>query len=332
MNNVQQKNILVTGASGLVGSHLLRLLIKQGKKVSALYRSNIPDFEQAGKVNWIKGDILDVIALEEALNGIQQVYHCAAIVSFNPKEKKQLHATNIEGTANVVNASLNTGVEKLLHVSSVAALGRIRVNETITEKMKWSSQTSNSEYGKTKHLAEMEVWRGVGEGLNAVIVNPTIILGTADWNKSSSTIFKNVYKEFPWYTEGITGFVDVADVVRAMTILMDSEIISERFIISAENTTYHHLFDLIAKGFGKRLPYKRVTPFIASVVWRLEKIKAAFTGKNPLITKETAATALAKAHFDNSKLLKYLPSFSYQPLEQSIQRICGEFKKMYTLP
>ncbi|CAN5541983.1 NAD-dependent epimerase/dehydratase family protein [soil metagenome] len=332
MNNDQQKNILVTGASGLVGSHLVQLLIQQGKKVSALYRSSIPAFEHANKVEWIKGDILDVILLEEALTGIQQVYHCAAIVSFNPKEKKELHATNIEGTANVVNACLNAGVGKLLHVSSVAALGRIRVNETITEKMKWSPQTSNSEYGKTKHLAEMEVWRGVGEGLNAVIVNPTIILGAADWNNSSTAIFKNVYKEFPWYTEGMTGFVDVVDVVRSMTMLMDSDISSERFIISAENTTYHHLFDLIAEKFGKRLPHKRVTPFIASMVWRLEKIKSVFTGKNPLFTKETAATAQAKVHFDNSKLLKYLPSFSYQPLGQSIQRICGEFRKMYNLP
>lgn len=332
MNKNPQQNILVTGASGLVGSHLVKLLVQQGKKVRAIYRSNIPTFEHANKVEWIKGDILDIISLEEALTNVQQVYHCAAIVSFNPKEKQKLHATNIEGTANVVNACLNADVEKLLYVSSVAALGRIRENEIITEKMKWSPQTSNSEYGKTKHLAEMEVWRAVGEGLNAVIVNPTIILGAADWNNSSTAIFKNVYKESPWYTEGINGFVDVADVVKAMTMLMDSNICSERFIICGEHSTYHHLFDLIAKAFGKKPPYKSVTPFIASVVWRLEKMKAVFTGKNPLITKETTRTALAKVHFDNSKLLKYLPSFTYQPLQQSILRICGEFKKMYNLP
>jgi dihydroflavonol-4-reductase len=332
MNKNQQQKILVTGASGLVGSHLVQLLIQQGKHVRAIYRNTIPTFEYANKVEWIKGDILDVISLEEALNDVQHVYHCAAIVSFNPKEKRQLQNTNIVGTANVVNACLNAGVEKLLHVSSVSALGRIRKDEIISEKMKWSPQTSNSEYGKTKWLAEMEVWRGVGEGLNAVIVNPTIILGAADWNKSSTAIFKNIYNEFPWYTEGITGFVDVADVVSLMTTLMDSNISSERFIISAENITYHHLFNMVAKAFGKRQPHKLVTPFIASVVWRLEKIKAAFTGKNPLITKETAATAQAKVHFDNSKLLKYLPAFAYQPLEQSIQRICNEFKKKYNLP
>lgn len=331
MNNSLQ-NILVTGASGLLGSHLVRELVNQNKKVKALYRSSIPVFENADKVEWVKGDILDVISLEEALAGVDCVYHCAAIVSFNPKEKQQLHQTNIEGTANVVNACLSAGVQKLLHVSSVSALGRIRQNEPITEKMKWTPETSNSEYGKSKYLAEMEVWRGVGEGLNAVIVNPTIILGVADWNNSSSALFKSTYKEFPWYTDGVTGFVDVEDVVSAMVMLMNSEISGERFIVSGENTTYQNLFNLIANAFGKKQPHKKVTPFIAAVVWRLEKVKAFFTGKKPLVTKETAKTAQAKVYFDNSKLLKFLPSFKYTALEDSVTRICAGFKKMYNLP
>lgn len=326
------KNILVTGATGLVGSHLVQSLVQQREKVKALYRSSIPSFDNADKVEWIKGDILDVIALEESFSDVQQVYHCAAVVSFSPKEKKNLYKTNVEGTANVVNASLNAGVEKLLHVSSVSALGRIREDQPITEQMKWTPETSNSEYGRTKHLAEMEVWRGVGEGLNAVVVNPTIILGVADWNNSSTAIFKNFYNEFPWYTEGTTGFVDVADVVKAMVMLMKSDISSERFIVSAENTTYHRLFNLIAKGFGKEPPHKKVTPSIAAIVWRLESIKALFTGKDPLVTKETARTAQAKAHFDNSRLLQFFPSFSYRTLEESVERICAEFKKKYNLP
>ena len=331
MNNDQQKNIFVTGASGLVGSHLIKALLHQGKKVKALYRNSIPTVEGAEKVEWIKGDILDIIFLEEALMKVQQVYHCAAIVSFHPKQRNLMHKTNVEGTANIVNACLTAGVEKLVHVSSVSALGRMRQNEVITEQMRWSPETSNSEYGKSKYLAEMEVWRGIGEGLDAVIVNPTIILGAADWNISSTAIFKNVYKEFPWYSEGITGFVDVEDVVKAMIMLMESNTSRERFIISAEDTTYHRLFDLIAKAFGKKPPHKKVTPFIAAIVWRLEKLKSLFTGKNPLITKETANTAQAKVHFDNSKLLKCLPAFHYQTLEQSVERICGEFKKMYGL-
>jgi dihydroflavonol-4-reductase len=331
MNNDQQKNIFVTGASGLVGSHLLKALLQQERKVKALYRNNIPTFNGAERVQWIKGDILDVISLEEAMQNVRQVYHCAAIVSFNPKERREMNKTNIEGTANVVNECLNAGIEKLLHVSSVSALGRIRQNEIVSEKMKWTPETSNSEYGKSKFLAEMEVWRGVGEGLNAVIVNPTIILGAGDWNVSSTALFKNVYKEFPWYTEGTTGFVYVEDVVRAMMMLMESDISSERFILSGTNITYKHLFDLIANAFGKKPPQKKVTPLIAATVWRLEKLKSIFTGKNPLITKETARTAQAKVQFDNTKLLKYLPSFSYSPLEISVERICNEFKKIYNI-
>ncbi|QEC68584.1 NAD-dependent epimerase/dehydratase family protein [Panacibacter ginsenosidivorans] len=332
MNLDEQRNILVTGGSGLVGSHLIQLLVQQNKKVKALYRNTIPSFEYADKAEWVQGDILDILSLEEALSNVQQVYHCAAMVSFNPKDKAALHTVNIEGTANIVNACLDAGIEKLVYVSSVSAMGRIREDQPVTEKMKWSAGTSNSVYGKTKYLAEMEVWRGVGEGLNAVIINPTIILGAADWTKSSTAIFKNVYNEFPWYSEGITGFVDVADVVKAMTMLMESNINGERFIVSGEDATYRNLLNLIAKGFGKKPPYKKVTPFLASLVWRAEKLKSIFTGKKPLITKETARTAQAKVHFDNSKLLQYLPSFNYQPLEQSIQRICAEFKKLYKLP
>jgi dihydroflavonol-4-reductase len=326
-----QKNIFVTGASGLVGSHLVQRLVEQGKAVKALYRNSIPEYQGSIEVEWIPGDILDIGVLEDALANVQQVYHCAAIVSFDAKEKKLLHKTNIEGTANVVNACLNTAVEKLLFVSSVSALGRIRRDEMITEKMNWSEETSNSVYGKTKFFSEMEVWRGVGEGLPSVIVNPTIILGASNWHKGSSAIFKNAYNEFPWYAEGTTGFVDIDDVVRSMICLMESDINAERFIISAANKTYHELFDLIANEFGKRPPHRRVTPLLAEIVWRIEAIKASVTGKKPLVTKETAQTAQARVSFDNSKLFSYLPHFQYTPLEVSIKRICGEFKSIYNL-
>jgi len=323
--------ILVTGASGLVGSHLVKVLINQGQQVKALYRSAIPRIEYADKVQWVQGDILDIISLEEAMQDVQQVYHCAAIVSFNPKQKQQLHHTNIEGTANIVNACLNSGIEKLLFVSSVAALGRMREDQPINETMNWTEKTSNSEYGKSKYLAEMEVWRGIGEGLNAVIINPVIILGAGDWENGSSGIFKTAYKEFPWYTEGVTGFVDVVDVVEAMVQLMQSDISAQRFIISAEDLTYRELFTAIAEQFGKKPPHKKVTPFLAAIVWRIEAIKGRFTGKNPLLTKETAQTAQAKVHFNNSKLKQYLPAFQYTPISTSLQRICADLQKKYNL-
>jgi nucleoside-diphosphate-sugar epimerase len=321
-SQIKNKTIFITGATGLLGAHLIKLLIEQDVHIKALYRTE-KSFTHRN-IEWINGDIFDVILLDEILSDVDEVYHCAGKVSFNSKDKKELFKTNIEGTANIVNACLNTGVKKLLHVSSVSALGRIRENTTVNEEMQWSEETSNSVYGESKYLAEMEVWRGIAEGLNAVIVNPTIILGAGNWNKGSSEIFKSIYKEFPYYSEGITGFVDAEDVVKAMIILMNSDISAERFIVSAENISYKEMFYIIAEAFHKKPPHKEVTPFLAAVVWRLEKIRSLVTGKAPFISKETARTALAKVYFDNSKLLKALPAFSYTPLKSSVERICNE--------
>jgi nucleoside-diphosphate-sugar epimerase len=242
-----------------------------------------------------------------------------------------MHATNIEGTANVVNACIDAGIKKLLFVSSVAALGRIREDAPINETMNWSEETSNSEYGKTKYLAEMEVWRGIGEGLDAVIVNPVIILGNGSWHTGSTSIFKSVYNRFPWYTSGVSGFVDVKDVSNAMTQLMNSNISAQRFIISGHNSPYRTIFNLIADAFKVPRPYKRVTPLLAAIVWRLEAVKTFFTGSSPLLTKETTLTAQAAVYFDNSKLLKALPNFSYTPLEETINRVADELRVKYNL-
>jgi len=323
--------ILVTGASGLVGSHLVAQLIRNGKKVKALYRSVIPAIEAADQVEWVKGDILDVEALAEAMTDVQQVYHCAAMVSFNPKKKAIMHKTNIEGTANVVNACLDAGVQKLLFVSSVAALGRIRENTPINESMNWSEESSNSEYGKSKYFSELEVWRGIGEGLTAVIVNPTIILGSGDWDNGSSALFKSAYDEFPWFTEGTSGFVDVLDVVRAMILLMENNISSERFILSGWNLPYKEVFTQMANYFHKKPPHRKVTPWLAAIVWRLEAVKAMFTGKDPLLTKETAKTAAAKVNFDNRKITRYFLNFEYTPINKSLERICVELTKKHNL-
>ena len=323
--------ILVTGASGLVGSHLLQQLIQAGQSVKALYRNTIPEIANTSGVEWVKGDILDVVALEESMDQVDQVFHCAAVVSFNPSKKSAMQHTNIEGTANVVNACINRGVKRLLFVSSVAALGRIREDKPINETMNWTPETSNSEYGKTKYLSEMEVWRGMSEGLSVVVVNPVIILGNGDWENGSSGIFKSAYNEFPWYTEGMSGFVDVKDVVSAMVLLMNSSINGERFILSGHNAYYKDIFGLIAAAFDKKPPHKKVTPLLAAIVWRLEAIKAFFSGKDPLLTKETSKTARAKVSFDNSKFLNQFPNFSYAPLAESIHRICGELKQKYQL-
>ena len=329
-DHINQKKILVTGAAGLVGAEVVKQLLAAGEKVKAIYHStplsfSHPDLEIA------QCDILDVVALEEVMQGITHVYHCAAIVSFNPKERRQLLKINIEGTANVVNACIDAEVKKIVHVSSVSALGRMRKGETVTEEMNWTEETSNSIYGKSKYLGELEVWRGIGEGLQAVIVNPTLILGGNDWEKGSSAIFKSAYNEFKWYTEGVSGFVDVRDVARAMILLMNSKITSQRFILNGENLSYREIFSSIATCFGKKPPRKKVTPFLAEMVWRSEAVKTMFTGKKHLLTKESARTAQAKVYFDNSKILKALPQFQFTKMKETIEYTCATLKEKYHL-
>jgi dihydroflavonol-4-reductase len=314
--------ILVTGGAGLLGKELITRLLNEGKRVRAIYNKTALDDFQNENLQLLQCDILDVVGLEKAMLGVEQVYHCAAIVNFNPRRNQEMFKINIEGTANVVNAALDARGRKMVYVSSVSALGRIRENEFINESMNWTEETSNSAYSQSKYLAEMQVWRGIGEGLDAVMVNPVIILGAGNWNEGSSKIFKSAYEEFPWYTEGTGGFVDVRDVAKAMIALMNSNITAQRFILCAENRSYRDLFILIAKAFGKKPPYKKVTPLLSKMVWRLEAIKSYFTGKEPLITKETTATALAKVNFDNSKLKKFLPDFTYLKIEDSISDTC----------
>lgn len=324
------QQIAVTGASGLVGEELVKQLLSQGYTVKALYNTK-PVTISHPNLCVAPCDILDVVQLQDALEGITHVYHCAALVSFDPRDKYKLLKINVEGTANVVNACINSSVKKLVHVSSVSALGRIRKGETITEKMNWTEETSNSIYGKSKYLGELEVWRGVGEGLQAAVVNPTVILGGDDWETGSAAIFKTAYNEFKWYTEGISGFVDVRDVARAMILLMNSEITGQRFIVSGENLPYRYIFSEIANSFGKRPPQKKVTPFLAELVWRMEAIKSMITGKKHLLSKETARTAQAKVYFDNSKLLSAFPHFQFTKIRDTIHRTCITLKEKYRL-
>lgn len=320
--------VFVTGGTGLVGGYLLRQLLQEGKKIKALYRNRYPSLltpEEVEAIEWVQGSIFDTVLLDEVCASVSEVYHCAGLVSFNPARRDELVQVNMRGTANVVNACLQGGVRKLVHVSSVSALGRKRDGMTVNESAKWSEESNLSNYGRSKYLAELEVWRGISEGLNAVIVNPVIILGVGDWDESSAATFKNAYQEFPWYTEGISGFVAADDVARAMIRLMASEISGEKFIISAENLPYREIFNMMAKYFGKRPPHRKVSPLLAGLVWRLEALKGWLTGKDPLLTRETAETARMKVYFDNRKLLEALPDFRYSAVEQCIAASCAEY-------
>jgi dihydroflavonol-4-reductase len=322
---------LITGSGGLLGTYLIRELLKDGEQVVALYRSKKPSLlsnDEADQVEWVKGDILDVSLLEELMHECKKVFHCAGLVTFNPSRQEELYKINVEGTSNVVNAALATGVDKLVHVSSVAALGRKRNNATVNEQVKWDEDANPSVYGKTKYLGELEVWRAISEGLNAVMVNPSIILGVGDWEHGSSATFKNANNEFPWYTEGISGFVDAADVAKLMVLLMKSDITAERFIVSAENKSYRSVFSEMAEAFGKKPPSRKVSTLLAGIVWRIERLKSFFTGEDPLLTKETAETAQQKVYFDNSKILSAIPGFQFKSVSDTIKECCALYMEM----
>jgi dihydroflavonol-4-reductase len=322
--------ILVTGGAGLVGQELIQQLVQLGKQVKVIYNKTSLSINHPNIIA-TPCDILDVAALEGAMQGVTQVYHCAGLVSFSPSDERKLFNINVQGTANIVNACLYANVQKLIHVSSVAALGRIRPNEPVDETMYWTEETSNSKYGQSKYLGEMEVWRAVAEGLQANVVCPSIILGCGNWEEGSTKLFKTAFDNFPWYSEGITGFVDVVDVARAMILLMEKDIVNERFIISAENKSYKDILHSISKHFNKKIANKAVTPFLSELAWRAAAIKAFFTGEKPLITKETALTALTKVYFNNSKLLQQLAGFRYSNLDDSIKKICQQLQQKYSL-
>jgi dihydroflavonol-4-reductase len=323
-----KKPVFVTGGSGLVGSALLRQLLEKNTPVKALYhqtKSPLLTQEEDKKIEWIQGDILDTSFLYEELTSCSQVYHCAAIVSFHPSRKERMYKINVEGTANIVNACLETGIEKLVHVSSVAAIGPANSNNKISEACEWSETYKSSEYGRTKYLSEMEVWRGMAEGLSVAIVNPAIILGEGNWHQGSAAIFKKVWQEFPFYTKGSTGFVDAHDVAKAMIMLMESSVESERFIISADHLTYRALMDELANRFHKQKPTYNAPAFLLELAWRWEALKSFFSDKEPLITRETVKKAYEHTVYDAEKILHTISGFSYTPIEATLDRTCTWF-------
>jgi nucleoside-diphosphate-sugar epimerase len=321
--------ILVTGGTGFLGSYIIKQLIEKGYAVRAIRRSNkllfwIPK-EIVDKVQWMEGDVLDVVALEEAMEGVDTVIHSAAVVSFVKKERKNMYQVNEDGTANVVNMMLEKNIRRLVYISSVAALGRTADGGHVNEEKKWEESKVNTHYGRSKYKAELHVWRGIGEGLEAVILNPSTILGYGDWNNGSCAIFKNVFEKFKWYVPGINGFVDVEDAAKAAVQLMESNITEQRFIVNGDTWPFKKLQETIADGFGKERPSRKTTAFLMNMAWRLEKIKSTFTGKKPLITKESARVAQSKTWFVNDKLLKALPGFSFTPLEETIKKACEKY-------
>ncbi len=333
--------ILVTGGTGLVGTQLLIDLVIAGKQVRAIKRKNSclvfaerifrlrhPEGQVLfDRIEWVDGDVQDYMSMEANMQGIEYVYHCAAVVSFDPKDKPGMMHINIDGTANVVNAALVHGIKKLCFVSSVAALGRSEENTMVDETCEWINSRENSAYAVSKYGAEREVWRGIAEGLNAVIVNPSIVLGPGDPARSSAKLFTKAMKGNIFYTKGINAFVDVRDVSRAMIMLMESEIINERFIIAAGNYSYQKILTQIAEGFGKPAPTVHAKHWMLELIWRLDKIRSLCTGGSPLITRETANTSCKCYFYNNEKISKHL-GFEFIPIEISIKENCKIFENL----
>lgn len=322
--------ILVTGGTGLVGSHLLLKLVMDKTPVRALYRSQ-EKLEQVkkvfsyydlnvnslfNKIDWVHGDILDIPSLETVFQDITQVYHCAAFISFNPSDFKILERVNREGTANIVNMCIAEKVNKLCYVSTIGAIGRPITGDKANEETEWSRQHSNP-YALTKYLAEMEVWRGAQEELQVVIVNPGVILGPGFWESGSGSFFNTANKEYSYYPPGSSGFVSVIDVVSIMTKLMDSDIYSERFITVATNSSYKDILGTISKSMGKKPPHKRLQFWQLQLGKYADHIRNLVTGKPRTITDSTIYGLKHPTEFDSSKIKQAL-GYEFEPLENII--------------
>lgn len=321
--------ILVTGATGFLGAELIHQLTGQGTKLRALKREHsvIPDLIKDNPlIEWAVADINDLSTLDTAFEDIHQVYHCAAMISFDPKDKAKLLKVNIEGTSNVVNLCVENQA-RLLHVSSVAALGNAKKGQLITEKDFWEYDSKAHSYAISKYEGEMEVWRGIAEGLEAVIVNPSVIIGGAAGFQGSGAIFKLVKEGLSFYTKGATGIVDVQDVAKSMIALMNSTITEERFTISAENYNYQRFFGEIAKGFGVKAPAKEAKPWMLGIAWRAAKLASLFTGKPAALTSDAARSSLNESLYSNKKIIETI-GITFKPLDQTVAETCQALKQL----
>jgi len=326
--------ILVTGATGLLGSDLLAKLVMRGQRVKAIRRAH-SDLALAEKalgrnkisiqdVTWIDADVTDYFSLVEAMKDVEQVYHCAAVVSFNPQAASHMMQVNVRGTANVVNAALECGINKLCYVSSTAALGRTEQSKMMDEESHWQNSNYNSNYAISKYGAEREVWRAMEEGLNAVIVNPSVIIGPGDWKTDSSRIIGQVWKGLRFYPQGGNAFVDVRDITDVMIKLMEGPYSRQRYLLLSENKSYREIFNMTADAFKKKRPSMRINKLMSAAAWRAEWLRSKMTGSSPVVTKEMLRASSRNYLYSNQKIKAEL-KHNFIPVEQTIEDTCKIF-------
>ncbi|MBC6697110.1 NAD-dependent epimerase/dehydratase family protein [Hymenobacter sp. BT190] len=328
--------IFVTGGSGLVGSFLIPALVKRGVRVRALYRQHIPAIAEADTVEWIEGDLRDTTLLHKALEGVSHVFHCAGLVSYAPQDEEALLQVNVEGTAAIVDACLRQPRLRLCQVSSVAALGGGATEaaalsnsqvQVLDENTKWDLGAEHGAYATSKYLAELEVWRGVAEGLQAVIICPSVILGPADWERSSTRLFRYAWQQHRFYTPGSVNFVDVRDVVASMLHLtLDTDLTAERYVLSAGSLPLQEFLTQAAKCFGRKPPTTAVPKWAAEGIWRLEHVRSLLTGARPLITKDTARAGRRPVLYRADKVT-HTTGQAFRPLQETIAWCCEELQR-----
>ncbi|MBW4888245.1 NAD-dependent epimerase/dehydratase family protein [Mucilaginibacter sp. HMF5004] len=315
--------MLVTGATGFLGAEVVKQLAATGDNITCTKRelSKIPQQLLAiQNIRWLDADVLDIPALDDAFDGITHVYHCAAIVSFNPARKAEMVKTNVEGTANIVNLCLKNGV-RLVHVSSIAAIGMAKPGQLTTENNHLEETPHEDGYAISKYESEMEVWRGIAEGLDAVIVNPSLIIGAAAGTEGTGKIFAGVRKGMKYYTGGSCGFVDVEDVAKSMIALMDTDITGKRYIINAENWTWKNLLTEAAENFDLKPPQREAKPWMLGLAWRVSVVLGAISGFRGL-DKVSAQAASKSMNYCNKKIKKAI-GIEFKPVSKSIGEICA---------
>lgn len=338
-DTIRSPKILITGGTGLLGAHLLQQLTARGLAVRAICRtgssrrvvdkvfaaySQNPAADLA-LVEWVTADVTDYYSLEEAFEGIEKVFHVAGYVSFKKADKAKLEAVNIRGSANVVDAALYRGVQKIIYVSSVAALGRADLEDLITEETPWKNSPLNTHYAVTKQAGEREIWRGSEEGLQVLVVNPGLIVGYGDWDSGTGRIIKRIAEGQAFYTDGCNGWVDVRDTARAMIELDAAGVHNEKFILINENVPFHTAFARIAHHTGAKPPGIKAGPLFIRFAVAMEWLKYKLFGREPLVTRETALTASLRSRYDNSKLGKHIP-FQYTAFEDTLEEVTKWYK------
>lgn len=330
--------ILVTGGTGLVGAHLLVHLTQKNEQIRAVYRSKeslqkarkvfsyytTEDDASFSKIDWHQADITDVPSMIPAFKGVTHVYHCAAFISFDPADYIEMRKVNIHGTAIMANLAIDAGVEKLCYVSSIAAIGDDPKKPIADESNEWSGNEKNHGYSITKYGGEMEVWRASQEGVDVVIVNPGVILGSGFWNSGSGKLFSNVANGFKFYTHGTIGFVGVKDVVQSMIQLMESPIKNERFILVSENKSFKDVLFKIADELGKKRPSQLVKPWQSELFWRWEWLVSKLSSRRTRMSKHSAKSLHTISEYSSEKIQNAI-SFQFQKIDSVIAEVSKDY-------